>query len=91
MSYIDVLKVIYALTILITTLWAPCVLIARAFIFIVTLIRKLFMYCFGLRNQVRVEHGVSVRMRNAIEIDPATFDDDDDLDLESHNYQVFFV
>jgi hypothetical protein len=89
MSYIDVLKVIYALTVLTTTLWAPCVLIAKAFIFIVALIRKLFMYCFGLRNQVRVEHGASLIMRNAIEIDPATFDDDDDL--EPHSYQVFFV
>jgi hypothetical protein len=82
------LKILYALSVLITTLWAPCLFIGKIFISLATLIRKFFIYCFGLRNRIRVAHGAFVRMGNTIEIDPAGLFDENQ---EPRNRQVFLV
>jgi hypothetical protein len=86
-AYIDFLKVLYSLIVLITTLWAPCMLVGKIFTLLVTLIRKFFIYCFGLRNRIRVDQR-AVRMLNAIEIDPSEFSDEN---LEPRDPQVFLV
>jgi hypothetical protein len=83
------LKILYSLlSVFITTLWAPCLFVGKIFISLATLIRKFFIYCFGLRNRIRVAHGASIRMRNAIEIDPAGLIDENQ---EPRNRQVFLV
>jgi hypothetical protein len=82
------LKILYSLSVLITTLWAPCLFVGKLFGSLATLIRKFLIYCFGLRNRIRVAHGVSVRMINAIEIDPAGLNDEYP---EPRNRQVFLV